>query len=66
MLINWGYSVYIIESLGVLLSQVQVDFAQFSFLFCLYLIQDGIDEDIQQHGVIQNENDDGGGKNSLG
>lgn len=50
----------------MLLSQVQVDFAQFSFLFCLYLIQDGIDEDIQQHGVIQNENDDDGGKNSLG
>lgn len=42
------------------MSQVQVDFAQFSFLFCLCLVQDGIEEDTWQHGVIQNENGDDG------
>ena len=37
---------------------MQVDFAQFSFLFCLCLVQDGIEEDTWQHGVIKNENGD--------
>ena len=49
----------------MLLGQAQVDFAQFSFLFCLYLVQDGIEEDTYQHGVIQNENDDDGEKTVL-
>ena len=37
-----------------------MEFAQFSFLFCLCLVQDGIEEDTWQHGVIKNENGDDG------